>query len=153
MKKRTASLSRLLLLALALTMCLTMLAGCGEEPETAFTPESANFSNVYADIVSIEPMYQIGTGEDEATAVYTHAACVCDTADGGEIWVYISQEEYLELFDPTADFESYFWTADRQDFDTAIRIHGQVRKSESLCDGLSTDTGHETMLSFKSMDP
>lgn len=153
MKRET--ISRLLSLVLALTMLMgiCLLTGCGAEEEVAYSSSAEEYDDVYVDLISIEPMTKIGTSyTDGIITNYTETACVCYTTSGAEVWVYIDIDKYLEQFDATADFEGDEWWADRVDFSTPVRIHGEMREAEDMCEGLSYDIGTSLVIVFQSKD-
>ncbi len=141
LSRRIASL----LLALVMVLGMCMLTGCAEEEEVPYSSSVEVFDDVYVDIISIEPMTKIGVDEN-----YTETACICYTATGEELWVYMKINKYMSSFDATADFEGDDWWADKVDFASPVRIHGEMRRAESLCEGLSIDIGSTLILYYES---
>lgn len=147
--KRKNLVSRVasLVLAAAMLMGVCMLTGCMAEEEVAYSASVTEYDDVYVDIVSIEPMIKVGTNDN-----YTHTACECYTTNGTTVWVYITINEYLRLFDATATFEGDDWWADYVSLPSVTRIHGEMRDAEDMCDGLSYDIGTELLIRFDSKD-
>ncbi len=116
--------------------------------ETMFSQGSNSFDKVYIDIVSIEPSVGIGITNFSNTDV----ACECKTSTGRTVWVYMSVSEYNRYIDSSANISNSY-AADYEviEYSTAKRIHGTARTADSLCDGLSSDTG-TMILKFSSID-
>lgn len=147
--KRKNLFSRIasLVLAAAMLMGVCMLTGCMDEEEVAYSGSATEYDDVYVDIVSIEPMIKVSTNN-----IDTHTVCECYTTNGSTVWVYISINEYLRLFDATATFEGDDWWADCVSLPAATRIHGEMREAEDMCDGLSYDIGTDLLIQFDSKD-
>lgn len=116
--------------------------------ETVFSQDSDSYDKVYIDIVSIEPSIGIGITNFSNTDV----ACECKTSTGKTVWVYMSVSEYNLYIDSSASISNSF-DADYEvvEYSSAKRIHGTARRADSLCDGLSSDTG-TMVLEFSSID-
>lgn len=93
---------------------------------------------VYADIVSIFPDYGIYT---EGSIDYSHFVCSCKTSSGSTVWVYMTVSEYRVNFDSSASSSVYTHSAEEVTFSYSKRIHGTVKRAESILTGLSKDTG------------
>lgn len=145
--------SRVLSLAAAMVLLagICLMAGCSLE-ETAYSGSVKYGNRVYADLISIEPMTKVGSSYLGTAYNYTDTVCVGYTTTGDEVWVYLSIEKYKELFDATANFEGDEWWADKVSFSEPVRVHGKMDRAESLCQGLSEDTGHDLILVFSSKD-
>lgn len=154
MKRETAARLLSLVLALTMLMGICLLTGCSSsDEEVAYSGSVKEYDDVYVDLISIEPMTKIGSSYTNGIITnYTETACVCYTSSGAEVWVYIDIDEYLEQFDATADFEGDNWWADRVDFSSPVRVHGEMRDAEDMCEGLSYDIGTSLVLVFESRE-
>lgn len=120
----------------------------GNSEPYVFSQSAESGDDVYVDIVSIEPEYSIST---EGSYTSTDVACRCKTSDGKTVWVYMSVYQYNKYIDPDAKLSnSYSAEFETVRYSPAKRIHGEARKAEVLCDGLSEKTG-TMVLEFESI--
>ena len=111
----------------------------GNSEPYVFSQSAESGDDVYVDIVSIEPEYSIST---EGSYTSTDVACRCKTSDGKTVWVYMSVYQYNKYIDPDAKLSnSYSAEFETVRYSPAKRIHGEARKAEVLCDGLSKKQG------------
>ena len=115
--------------------------------ETQFSQSVSAYDKVYADVVSIEPVYGIGT----TPAYNTDVCCKCKTSSGGTVWVYMSVSQYNSYIDSSANISTTMGDFEIKTYSSSKRIHGSARRADSLCDGLSSDTG-TYVLYFSSID-
>lgn len=116
--------------------------------ETGFSSSSTSESKVYANIVSIWPAVGIYT---EGSSNYSNFACECKTSSGATVWVYMTVTEYKNNFDSSASTSVYSSDAGEVTYTTAVKIHGTVKKADSIMSGLSSDTG-TMVIDFSSLD-
>ncbi len=119
------------------------------DEEALFSERSDSFDKVYVNIVSIEPVVGIRLS---TSAFNTDVACKCSTSGGRTVWVYISVQDYNTYFDENAKLDTPFGADfEALTFSEARTLHGIARRAESLCEGLSDDTG-TMVFYFVSMD-
>ena len=116
--------------------------------ETAFSSNSTSGSRVYANIVSIWPAIGIYT---EGSTNYTSFVCECKTSSGSTMWVYMTVTEYKNNFDSSASTSIYSSYADEVTYSSSVKIHGTVKKADTIMSGLSSDTD-TVVVDFSSLD-
>ncbi len=139
----------IVLLLIVIPIGLSTCDSSGPKEEYKFSQSADAYDDVYVDIVSIEPSVGIYT---EGSYTNTNVACKCKTSDGKTVWVYMSVYEYNKYIDSSAKISnSVNADYDVKYYSTAKRIHGTARKADSLCEGLSSDTG-TMVLYFESIE-
>lgn len=145
MRRERTSVTRLLSLVLALLMTMATLSGCGKKAEetvpattapvetvppepVAYTPDLEVDTEAVADIVSIEPMYQL-------TGATTSWLCKCVTAQQETIWVAVPLEAYHGAFGALANGMDL--TGSPITLTQSLRMEGIVVDMEELYAGLS----------------
>lgn len=108
------------------------------QKETKFSSSATSGDKVYADIVSIFPEIGIYT---EGSSNYSYFVCRCVTSTGGEVWIYLTVNEYKSNFDSTASTSIFAQYAEEVTLSSSKRIHGTVTRADGIMSGLSADTG------------
>ena len=67
------------------------------------------------------------------------------------VWINMTCSEYKSYFDSDASTSIFNSYADEITFSSPKRIHGVVKKCDSVLSGLSADTGTTLLISFKSV--
>lgn len=125
--------------------------------EIKFSQSAKNGTKAYIDIKSIEPYVGIYSsyGSSASTSDYmdlSSIACQCLTSDGSYAYIYISVSDYVRYIDASVSARDiHYGNFDIKYYTPTKRIHGLVYSAETLCDGLSQDTG-EKILRFNSID-
>lgn len=130
----------------------TLYAYWVKKQEKKYSPTASEDDLVYVDIVSISPTYGIyGTGLNYST-VYSHFVCKCRSSSGDTVWIYISTEEYKELFDSSINSEIYAFSnnAKKITLSPSKRIHGTIVLANSIVDDLSSETA-DIIIKFTSL--
>ena len=120
------------------------------ENAAAFSQDSAGGDCVYADIVGIMPAYTLSSNN---LGGYSGFLCYAEDPDGNEVWVHISLSDYKANFDENVKSSDYdiSGSTDAVHFEEPLRIYGGVIFSESVSDGLASET-QEKVLNFFSAD-
>ena len=118
------------------------------EKESRYSTSSNIGDDVFADIVSIFPELGIYT---QGSSYYTDFVCKCKTSSGTTIWVYMSCSDYKRYFDATASTSTYANYAYEKSLSPSKKIHGTVKRAESIMSGLSSTTG-TNVIDFSSVD-
>ena len=114
------------------------------KPELEFHPYIELNQPVYADIVSIEPVY--GVSDDRGK---TNSAIVCKCVDisGEEIWIYVSISKYYQFFDGDAQLQDTDMIEYKAvEFSEPLRLHGKSVVADLVLMDLSDDIGGEMLL-------
>ena len=74
------------------------------------------------------------------------------TSSGSTVWINMTCSEYKSYFDSDASTSIFNSYADEITFSSPKRIHGVVKKCDSVLSGLSADTGTSLLIDFKSVD-
>ena len=126
----------------------TLYAYWEKKADSKFTSSSSVGDNVYVDIKSIFPEIGIYT---EGSSYYSEFVCRCVTSSGSTVWINMTCSEYKSYFDSDASTSIFNSYADEITFSSPKRIHGVVKKCDSVLSGLSADTGTTLLISFKSV--
>lgn len=144
-------------------LALALLGGCSGSgaalvEEKPYTSDSKAGNHVYADIVSVTPVYGIyeQTDKVQINKDYTDVVAECYTADGTVIYICASVDEYKKDIDPDLDLSSVIVTSVMGGYNTmyyspARRVHGQLKESSKITDDLA-DTAGELTLVYSSFD-
>ena len=116
----------------------TLYAYWVKKVEKKYSASASAGDLVYVDIVSIFPEIGIYT---QGTTNYTEFVCKCKTSSGSTVWVYMTCNEYKNKFDSSASTSIFSPYQDEKTFSSSKRIHGEVRRADSIMSGLSSDTG------------
>lgn len=136
---------------------------------------------VYADIISMEPVYGIYTEQVRRGRHYDtrshfmrivrsaesgydpsndlnypncgNLVCKCETVDGTVIWVKISRSDYEEAFDPapTGTGQRPIATLGSASFETPVRLLGKAYETEDVADGFERMLNDDLVIFFKSV--
>ena len=117
-------------------------------PEKMFTLSATSGESVYADIVSIFPEIGIYT---EGMSNYDSFMCKCKTSSGAIVWVHIPCISYKYYFDSSVSTNVSSSYAETITFSSPRRIHGTAKRTETIMDGLASDTS-PMVISFSSID-
>ena len=147
--------------ALVVVVAVALLLGwrfftVATKTEQRYTADTAPYTDVYADIVSLEPVTTVNYGKkDSVVKEPRYVVCRCDCEDQSTFLMIFSIEEY-QRFDSKTQFTAFgilpsFVGDGKVHFDPARRFHGSVQKTKYLHDGVLTDLG-ETIVTFTSAD-
>ena len=118
-----------------------------DQPEVRYSADAEYGDPVYADIVYIFP--KIGIYE-ENSSFFCEFACQCRTTSGETVWLHLTTKQYKDSFDSSITTYKENDGVEGVDYPAGIRIHGVVKRAESVLDGLSEDTG-EKLIEFTSV--
>lgn len=117
------------------------------DPPIEFSQTVKRGSDVYVDIVSIVPNFSISLNGRPHGIV-----CRCTTANDETVWIYMLIVDYIEYFDPAADFSAYLPNFEKLLFSSERRVYGHSSEADDICRGLSHMTGCEMVIRFSSDD-
>lgn len=109
---------------------------------------SDDYTNVYADVVSMEPEYYVYTSFDNNISRHiSNVICKCQTVEGITIWVSIDIEKYPN---GSSTFEQknhpyYYSESD------PLRLVGKVTTAKNVIDTLESKIGDVFVLDVKSL--
>ena len=114
-----------------------------------FASDSMNddYTNVYADIVSMKPEYFIYMSSSTSYYGITEVVCKCKTVEGYTVWASISSWKY-----PGGDsrdeesYKEYYYSASNP-----MRLIGSVTTSENVYDNLPNWIGDVYVLNVNSL--
>ena len=115
-----------------------------DQPEVRYSADAEYGDPVYADIVYIFP--KIGIYE-ENSSFFCEFACQCRTTSGETVWLHLTTQEYKDSFDSSITTYKENDGVEGVEYPAGTRIHGVVKRAESVLDGLSEDTG-EKLIEF-----
>lgn len=135
--------------AILLIVIIVGVFSCREQAsEVSFSNSVGVGTAVYADVVSIFPAFGIYT---EGESYYDSFVCECETSQGSNVWVYISVPEYKRYFDANTPANVGVFYMDEKIFSSSKKIHGKVRKTDTIRSALSIHTGTTTLIDFDSV--
>jgi len=149
------AISRNLILLYILVLCILFMSGCGstvqeEKVAVAFSSDSKEHDDVFVDVVSIQPKYTISINGGRAMS---YLACECEITSGAIVWVYISTDKYVELFDAEADFTiAAIARFNKKIFTPDVRIYGTVREADDFKNDLSKYIDSKLLIKFDSLE-
>ena len=100
-----------------------------------------DYTNVYADIVSIEPEYFVYTSFDNGPETISSVICKCVTIEGRIIWAEVATNEYPSGSYLLGKYEPYYY-----DQANPKRIVGRASQSGKIVDGLEQRIGNVMVL-------
>jgi hypothetical protein len=107
------------------------------EAEIGSVPLSEGLRGIYADIVSINPLYVIYGEAAFGGKSTAGVVCPCETVKGDTVYVYVKSEnaqvQYTGGHNP---FRKQYWPAEE-----AARVKGTVIKADNIAAGLSEQIG------------
>lgn len=113
-------------------------------PESAYTSETPAMTCVYAQIASIEPAYTLSDG---VSALNTHVVCRAKAADGSDVWVAMSIDDYKTYIDESASLAiSGMASFSQMTYETPLVLHGISVEADSVASGLSGSIGSDTVI-------
>ena len=125
-------------------------------PEQRYTADTAVYTAVYADVVSLDPVTTVNYAKkDSVVGEPRYVVCRCACEDQSSFLMVLPIEEY-QRFDDKTQFSAFGII--RQvlgdgmvHFDPARRFHGEVRRTADIHNGVLSELG-ETIVEFKSVD-
>ncbi len=115
-------------------------------PESVYTAATPALSCVYAEIVSIEPAYTLSNG---VSALNSHVVCRAKAADGSDVWVAMSIDDYNAYIDESASLAvSGMASFSEMTYETPLVLHGISVEADSVASGLSGSIGSDTVIRF-----
>ena len=111
---------------------------------------SEKYTNVYADVISIEPMYFVLTsynGSSMASAMISSVVCRCETVEGKYIWVVIDRGDYPGGGWNEDDFETLKYNKT-----SPMKLTGSVIKSGDIIEKLKDSIGDVFVLKVKDLN-
>ena len=114
-----------------------------------------DFSNVYANVVSIKPKYFIYTYEMHNGVKYpwteklSEIVCQCKTVEGKMIWVAINYLDYPEASysHNEADYKNKYYSEKNP-----MKLTGEIKSLQGYADGLNSITKDRFILKVKKME-
>lgn len=115
-------------------------------PESAYTAATPAMTCVYAELVSIEPAYTLSNG---VSALNSHVVCRAKAADGSDVWVAMSIDDYKTYIDESASLAvSGMASFSQMTYETPLVLHGITVEADSVASGLSGSIGSDTVIRF-----
>lgn len=113
-----------------------------------FATETMNedYTNVYADVVSIEPEYFVYTSYSGSSYMISEVVCRCKTVEGKSIWVTIDRGDYPGGGWDEDDFESKSYYKFNP-----MRLTGRVTTSGDVIEKLANSIGDVFVLDVKEL--
>lgn len=141
-----AGFAGLAFMGLLIFLCVLLFSGPSkqDQPEVRYSADAEYGDPVYADIVYIFP--KIGIYE-ENSSFFCEFACQCRTTSGETVWLHLTTQEYKDSFDSSITTYKENDGVEGVEYPAGTRIHGVVKRAESVLDGLSEDTG-EKLIEF-----
>ncbi len=125
-------------------------------PEQRYSADAAVYTEVYADVVSLDPVTTVNYGKkDSVVGEPRYVVCRCACEDQSSFLMVLPIEEY-QHFDDKTQFTAFgvirpVLGDGKVHFDPARRFHGEVRRTADIHNGVLSDLG-ETIVEFKSVD-
>lgn len=151
-----------LIVICGLLLSITDCTGCNlikkpQPPIEDFTTTQKVDSEVYANIISIEPIFGLYEANNtNYTKTYTDFICECMTNSSKKIYVVISVDDYRIFFDKSA---TATWNIlggnsnnEKITFDGQKRIVGKCVEANSISMGLRSDINSEFVLGFEKVE-
>ena len=107
---------------------------------------SEEYTNVYADVLSIEPEYFVYSSYDGGLPMISEVVCKCETIEGLFIWVTISDNDY-----PDGGFFEYEYEPKQYDAVNPLRLTGRVTTSEDVMEELENSIGDIFVLDVRDL--
>ena len=110
---------------------------------------SDDYTNVYAEIISMEPEYFVETSYNGGSYSISDVVCRCETVEGKYIWVVIDSWDYPGAgygYDED-DFESKYYSKYNP-----LRVTGRVTRSGDIIAKLKTSIGDVFVLEAEELD-
>lgn len=105
-----------------------------------------DYSNVYADVVSIEPEYFVYTSYSGSSYKISEVVCKCKTVEGKFIWVTIESVDY-----PGGGWNEHDFRSKTYDQLNPMRLSGRVTKSGDVIEDLADSIGEVYVLEVKDL--
>lgn len=155
-KKRKIKIAVILLLlaclAAAIAIGVRHTKYCEELRNFATDPMEACFTNVYANVVKVEPKYFVyryatsryGTKSENGTL--WEVVCRCKTSEGRTIWASFFYQDYPggDYSDNESDYRALAYN-----LEMPLRIFGKVDSANQIADGLKEKIGDIYVLCVK----
>ena len=107
---------------------------------------SEYYTNVYADVVSVEPEYFVYTSYSGSSYMISEVVCRCETVEGKSIWVTIDRGDYPSGGWDEEDFESKSYSQLNP-----LRLIGGVTTSKDVIEKLANSIGDILILEVKEL--
>lgn len=115
-----------------------------------FATETMNddYTNVYADVVSMEPEYFVTTKSGSSYLGITEIICRCKTVEGKTIWVTINTWDYPggSSYDEDKNEAQYYSKTN------PVRLTGTVTTAEKVVDRLENSIGNVFVLDVRELN-
>lgn len=107
-----------------------------------------DYTNVYADVVSMEPEYFVYTSYDYSiTRTITEVICKCTTVEGKSIWVTIPAWDYPGGGSTEESFESQSYSRS-----SPMRLTGEVTTAKKVIERLGNILGNTYVLDVEKLE-
>ena len=116
-------------------------------PTFATETMSKDYTNVYADVISIEPEYFVYTSYNGGSYMIFEVVCRCKTTEEKYIWVSIDRGDYPEGGWDEDDFESKTYYSFNP-----MRLKGRVTKSGDIIEKLKNSIGDVFVLDVNELE-
>ena len=111
-----------------------------------YTNELPPMTCVYADAMTIEPVFLLANGCAEEN---TDVICRVTALDGSTVWVAMTVEDYTDWIDPEADLTAAGQTETQKvTYQMPLRIYGVAVDAEVIAGGLRDSIGSTTAVCF-----
>lgn len=150
--KRNKIIKISIIAAIAIVILVLIISSAVNSARNAelrnFATETMNedYTNVYADVVSIEPEYFVYTSYSGSSYMISEVVCRCKTVEGKSIWVTIDRGDYPGGGWDEDDFESKTY----YQFNP-MRLTGRVTTSGDVIEKLANSIGDVFVLEVKEL--
>ncbi len=134
---------------------LLLSTGCSaaSKEETVYSADMKSGDPAVAEVVSFAPVFGIynDDGSVQINKEYTELVTECYTTEGELFYAVISVDDYLKNIDPDLDLSNSIVLSTMGNVSTiycspARKIHGQIKDSSSVSEGLEENAGKTVLV-------
>ena len=150
--KRNKIIKISIIVAIAIVILVLIISSAVNSARNAelrnFATETMNedYTNVYADVISIEPAYFVYISYSGSSYGISEVVCSCKTVEGKFIWVTIDRGDYPGGGLDEDDFESKYYHKS-----TPMRLTGRVTTPGDVVEELANSIGYVFVLEVKEL--